>query len=241
MGSKGKELSKQRSGFFLMSALLELFKKKMPKSKGTKKKLQPSDEETKMTETKEPSPEAIEASETIVEDKPTPPPPDQPQEEKNDQPTGETIAQVLDKVGLATSDLTVQEKLEALCMIFNSTLTENLKMKESLANVNGQLEKNEMTKEAMQKLCEALRTQVTLKDEENNLKLQEETQKRIDITKNFESTMSELTKLIEVHSKHNTSLREENKMHTISEEFKLKSQLYEAQVAKAKVEKSRSV
>ena len=86
------------------------------------------------------------------------------------------------------------------------------RMKESLANVNGQLEKNEMTKEAMQKLCEALRTQVTLKDEENNLKLQEETQKRIDITKNFESTMSELTKLIEVHSKHNTSLREENKM-----------------------------
>ena len=69
-----------------------------------------------------------------------------------------------------------------------------------------------MTKEAMQKLCDALRTQVTLKDEENNLKLQEETQKRIDITKNFESTMSELTKLIEVHSTHNASLREENKL-----------------------------
>ena len=81
-----------------------------------------------------------------------------------------------------------------------------------MANVNGQLEKNDMTKVAMQKLCDALKTQVTLKDEENNLKLQEETQKRIDITKNFESTMTELTKLIEVHSKHNTSLREENKM-----------------------------
>merc|ERR1719232_450952 len=85
-------------------------------------------------------------------------------------------------------------------------------MKESLANVNGQLEKNEMTKEAMQKLCEALRTQVTLKDEENNLKLQEETQKRIDITKNFETTMNELTKLIETHSSHNAALRDENKM-----------------------------
>jgi len=238
-----------------MSALLELFKKKMPKSKSNKKKPQPSDEETKvvMTETKEAS-EAIEATETNVDDKPPP----QPQEEKNpESQPAETIAQVLDKVGLATSDLTVQEKLEALCMIFNSTLTENLKMKESLANVNGQLEKNDMTKEAMQKLCEALRTQVTLKDEENNLKLQEETQKRIDITKNFESTMNELTKLIEVHSKHNTSLREENKMmakkleellaefesrenkiHMISEEFSLKSKLYEAQVAKAKVEKA---
>jgi len=227
----------------------------MPKSKSNKKKPQPSDEETKvvMTETKEAS-EAIEATETNVDDNPPP----QPQEEKNpESQPAETIAQVLDKVGLATSDLTVQEKLEALCMIFNSTLTENLKMKESLANVNGQLEKNDMTKEAMQKLCEALRTQVTLKDEENNLKLQEETQKRIDITKNFESTMNELTKLIEVHSKHNTSLREENKMmatkleellaefesrenkiHMISEEFSLKSKLYEAQVAKAKVEKA---
>ena len=39
----------------------------------------------------------------------------------------ETIANVLDKVGLASSDLTVQEKLEALCVIFNDTLAENFK------------------------------------------------------------------------------------------------------------------
>ena len=62
-----------------MSALLELFKKKMPKSKSNKKKPQPSDEETKvvMTETKEAS-EAIEATETNVDDNPPP----QPHEEK---------------------------------------------------------------------------------------------------------------------------------------------------------------
>ena len=76
--------------------------------------------------------------------------------------------------------------------------------------MNGQLEKNDMTKAALQKLCDALKTQVSLKDEENNLKLQEETQKRIEIAQNFEATMNELTKLIESHSSHNTSLRSEN-------------------------------
>ena len=76
--------------------------------------------------------------------------------------------------------------------------------------MNGQLEKNDMTKAALQKLCDALKAQVNLKDEENNLKLQEETQKRIDIAKNFETTMAELTKLIETHSNHNRQLREEN-------------------------------
>ena len=83
-------------------------------------------------------------------------------------------------------------------------------MKDTLANMAGQLEKNDMTKAALQKLCEALKTQVNLKDEENTLKLQEETKKRIEIAKNFESTMGELTKLIETHSSHNSSLKEEN-------------------------------
>lgn len=123
--------------------------------------------------------------------------------------------------------------------------------------MTGQLEKNDMTKAALQKLCDALRAQVTLKDEENNLKLQEETQKRIDIAKSFETTMAELTKLIETHSSHNTALRKENvemagklqelleefkeregKVEMISEEFRLKTQLYEAKIAKAKVEKA---
>ena len=83
-------------------------------------------------------------------------------------------------------------------------------MKDTIANLNGQLEKHDMTKAALQKLCDALKTQVHLKDEENTLKLQEETQKRIEIAKNFETTMGELTKLIEDHSKHNQTLKEEN-------------------------------
>ena len=63
---------------FLMSLLLEFFKKKMPKSKNNKKKL-PLEEETIKTENtesieakKEPS-EAIEATETDTDEKSTPP------------------------------------------------------------------------------------------------------------------------------------------------------------------------
>ena len=95
-------------------------------------------------------------------------------------------------------------------LIFCNIYFFHIRLKDTLSNMNGQLEKNDMTKAALQKLCNALKAQVNLKDEENNLKLQEETQKRIDIAKHFEATMGELTKLIETHSSHNTALREEN-------------------------------
>jgi len=176
--------------------------------------------------------------------------------EPNESPE-DIVKNILEKLGLASSDIKPDDKIDTLCVIFKQTLTENVQLKETLVNMNGQLEKNDMTKVALQKLCDALKTQVSLKDEENNLKLQEETNKRIEIAQNFEATMNELTKLIESHSAHNTSLRTENaemtrqmeallkeyenregKISSISEEFRLKSQLYEAQLAKAKIEKA---
>merc|ERR1711953_993901 len=178
-------------------------------------------------------------------------------EEKPNESTEDIVKNILEKLGLASSDIKPDDKIDTLCVIFKQTLTENVQLKETLVNMNGQLEKNDMTKVALQKLCDALKTQVSLKDEENNLKLQEETNKRIEIAQNFEATMNELTKLIESHSAHNTSLRTENaemtrqmeallkeyenregKISSISEEFRLKSQLYEAQLAKAKIEKA---
>merc|ERR1711953_1602872 len=176
--------------------------------------------------------------------------------EPNESPE-DIVKNILEKLGLASSDIKPDDKIDTLCVIFKQTFTENVQLKETLVNMNGQLEKNDMTKVALQKLCDALKTQVSLKDEENNLKLQEETNKRIEIAQNFEATMNELTKLIESHSAHNTSLRTENaemtrqmeallkeyenregKISSISEEFRLKSQLYEAQLAKAKIEKA---
>ena len=37
----------------------------------------------------------------------------------------EIIAEVLDKMGLGSEDMSLQEKLDALCLIFKHTITEN--------------------------------------------------------------------------------------------------------------------
>ena len=78
--------------------------------------------------------------------------------------------------------------------------------KEASRNIVDQLEKNEHTKEALQKLCAALKTQVDLKCEEGELKLREETQKRIDATTSFQTVISDLSVLVEKHNGHNRSL-----------------------------------
>lgn len=120
-----------------------------------------------------------------------------------------------------------------------------------------QLGKNEETKEALQKLCKALKAQVDLKSEEGELKLREETKKRIECAKSFEATVNELSQLVEKHSGHNQNLRQENeslaeklrellKAHEAREmridelrtEFQLQTKLFEAQLAKAKLEKA---
>lgn len=234
----------------------------MSSPKSNKKEKKKMDKPTEVvSEVKEPSeaveatevaPEVKEASEAVTQEESTDTPNTKPEMTQT-----EIIAEVLDKMGLGSEDMSMQEKLDALCLIFKHTITENAQLKDTLSNTNGQLEKNDMTKAALQKLCNALKAQVNLKEEENNLKLQEETQKRIDIAKHFEATMGELTKLIETHSSHNKALREENismasklqellrdfdgrdsKVKYIAEEFRLKSDLYEAQLAKAKVEKA---
>ena len=129
--------------------------------------------------------------------------------------------------------------------------------KEASRNIVDQLDKNEQTKEALQKLCKALKQQVDLKTEEGELKLKEETQKRIDATTSFQNTISELSVLVEKHNLHNRNLQEENKalgdklkellgshekredkIEHLRNEFSLQIQLFEAQLAKAKLEKT---
>ena len=133
----------------------------------------------------------------------------------------------------------------------------NNRYKEASRNIVDQLDKNEQTKEALQKLCKALKTQVDLKSEEGELKLKEETQKRIDATTSFQTVISDLSVLVEKHNMHNKSLQEENmalavklkdllqthekredKITQLKTEFGLQLQLFEAQIAKAKIEKS---
>ena len=132
-----------------------------------------------------------------------------------------------------------------------------IRYKEASRNIVDQLDKNEQTKEALQKLCKALKTQVDLKSEEGELKLKEETQKRIDATTSFQTVITDLSSLVEKHNMHNKSLQDENmalsdklkellqthekredKIEQLRTEFSLQMQLFEAQIAKAKLEKS---
>ena len=132
-----------------------------------------------------------------------------------------------------------------------------LRYKEASRNIVDQLDKNEQTKEALQKLCKALKTQVDLKCEEGELKLKEETQKRVDCTTSFQNVITDLSGLVEKHNGHNKSLQQENqalanklrellethekreeKIEHLRTEFSLQAQLFEAQIAKAKLEKT---
>jgi hypothetical protein len=83
-------------------------------------------------------------------------------------------------------------------------------MKEELKNLTEQAEKQDQTKGALNNLITALKAQVQLTKEEGELKLKEETHKRIECSKSFQNTMTELSTLIETHTAHNTKLREEN-------------------------------
>ena len=87
--------------------------------------------------------------------------------------------------------------------------------------------------------------------------MKEETQKRIDATTSFQNTISELSVLVEKHNMHNRNLQDENKalgeqlkellgshekredkIEQLRHEFSLQIQLFEAQLAKAKLEKT---
>ena len=60
------------------------------------------------------------------------------------------------------------------------------RFKDEIKNLLSQMEKQEATRGALQKLISALKQQIELTREEGDLKLKEETQKRIDCSKQFQ-------------------------------------------------------
>merc|ERR1712203_183269 len=92
------------------------------------------------------------------------------------------VKEILGQLGIDSPSISAEEKIKLLCTVFKTSITENVNYKEASRNIVEQLDKNEQTKASLQKLCKALKTQVDLKTEEGDLKLREETQKRIDAT-----------------------------------------------------------
>jgi len=167
------------------------------------------------------------------------------------------IADLEDKFELNKTNLDAEGKYKAIVLMFGEAVAENLKCKAEVRNLAEQMGKQTETLSALQKLVTALKSQITLTKEEGDLKLKEETHKRIESAKSFENTMQELTTLMETHVDHNSRLREENnKMasqmtmllsqyeekeggsNAKTQERILELKLLEAQLAKAKIEKA---
>jgi len=167
------------------------------------------------------------------------------------------VDEILGKLHLDNPEYSTEEKLEALCLVFRETIAENVKYKNASANINEQLEKNDQTKSALQNLCKALKTQIELKQEEGELRLREEAQKRLDVTQSFETVIRDLTTLVNENASVNKKLKEENLMLAgkmqelvaahdqsiarysgLKEEYGLQMKLYDAKLAKASLEKT---
>ena len=132
-----------------------------------------------------------------------------------------------------------------------------IRLEDEANNLMQQIAKQGETSAALTKLIDALKTQVALTKEEAGLKLMEETNKRIECSKNFQSTMTELSDLVGSHTDHNSRLKNENEKLTskFSEllaqfeerekrnsafriEADLQMKLFEAKLAKANIEKA---
>jgi len=167
------------------------------------------------------------------------------------------VDEIMGKLHLDNPEYSTEEKLEALCLVFRETIAENVKYKNASANINEQLEKNDQTKSALQNLCKALKTQIELKQEEGELRLREEAQKRLDVTQSFETVILDLTTLVNENASVNKKLKEENLMLAgkmqelvashdksitryagLKEEYGLQMKLYDAKLAKASLEKT---
>jgi len=201
-------------------------------------------------------PEAKAATESPKE-KVDPEPSKEAKQETNAEKDVRVVDEILSKLELNNPDYTTEEKLEALCLVFRETIAENVKYKNASANITEQLEKNEQTKAALQNLCKALKTQIELKEEEGDLRLREEAQKRLECTQNFETVIKDLTKLVTDNTDVNQKLKQENaqmggkmqelvashdqavgKYHSLKEEYGLQMKLFDAKLAKAQLEKT---
>jgi len=203
------------------------------------------------------TPEAKAATESPPKEKVDPEPSKEAKQETNAEKDVRVVDEILSKLELNNPDYTTEEKLEALCLVFRETIAENVKYKNASANITEQLEKNEQTKAALQNLCKALKTQIELKEEEGDLRLREEAQKRLECTQNFETVIKDLTKLVTDNTDVNQKLKQENaqmggkmqelvashdqavgKYHSLKEEYGLQMKLFDAKLAKAQLEKT---
>eukprot|EP00088_Acartia_fossae_P070030 TRINITY_DN9273_c0_g1_i2.p1 TRINITY_DN9273_c0_g1~~TRINITY_DN9273_c0_g1_i2.p1 ORF type:complete len:387 (-),score=125.39 TRINITY_DN9273_c0_g1_i2:147-1307(-) len=149
------------------------------------------------------------------------------------------------------------DKIDTLCVLVAKILDENNMLKTDLTTMTDHISKASQANEAVKKLNSAYKQQIELVQEESQLKLKEEEVKRAECMKTYQSTMDELSTLLETHTDQNSRLRDENigmadKLNTLCQEgekrekqvvarlkeYELQIQLLEHQVMKAQLEKA---
>jgi len=120
-----------------------------------------------------------------------------------------TVAGILNKVK-NNPDMKDSDKVDTLCVLVAKIIEENHVLRADLGTMNDHIAKSAEANDAIKKLNSAYKQQIALVQEENILKLKEEQMKSATCVKNYQTTMDELSTLLETHTGQNSRLRDEN-------------------------------
>lgn len=184
-------------------------------------------------------------------------------ERKKDDRSAEQVLRAISN--LPTSD----EKITAVCNKYSEIIDENRKLQMSVKQCDKrvaalQREKEQLqaeqskavlTRSRLESLCRELQRQNKAIKEESLLRIREEEEKRKVVSAKFQTTLSEITALMQQNNENNSKLRDENiemqnkfksvceqyelreqQVEKISKQMQLESQLADAKLAKVKIE-----
>ncbi|KAJ1531929.1 hypothetical protein ONE63_000570 [Megalurothrips usitatus] len=164
---------------------------------------------------------------------------------------------------------TPQDKLDALVKKYSEVADENRKLQTQTKNMERRLiqverekdsaqseySKAVLTRSRLEGLCRELQRQNRAIKEESVLKIREEEEKRKEVSNKFQSTLAEITSLMQQNNEKNSKLRDDNiemttkfksvceqyelrvqQVEKISKQMQLEAQLADAKLAKAQLE-----
>jgi hypothetical protein len=162
---------------------------------------------------------------------------------------------------------TTEEKLAAMCKKYTDIVDENRKLQLAVKQTEKRMvivqrEKEQLqaehskailTRSRLESLCRELQRQNKAIKDESVLKIREEEEKRKEVSAKFQSTLNELTAVMQQNNEKNSKLRDDNleitkKFKTVCEQYELREQQVEkvtkqmhleAQLADAKLAKAK--
>jgi len=167
-----------------------------------------------------------------------------------------TVQELIDKVK-NDSNMPNSSKMDTLAILVMRFVEENSELQNEAIMVKDQMKKHKEAKDAIKALNEFLKKQIELVKQESALRLEEEQSKRDQTVGGYQTTLNDLSGLLEDHAGKNNSLKtangemadqmlkmvnetekREGQIEKMQMEFQLELKLLEHKVAKAQIEKS---